>query len=317
MMMTDMLIRFAFRKNQKCIEETDHCGSGDCVHHHRDERGPLNREATDNRGMENCSKQADERSCESVEIPDKRICRVRSKEYEHETEDESDFQEIDEKAEKQKWSGGVAIHESKGNGTIGDGQKRNFLRKSLPYASIVPNSPLPALMNISASSGDAMSEFSKAYDEYKDAIFRHCYFHTFDRERAKDLLQETFVKTWEYIAAGNDVDNVRAFLYKVATNLVINAARKKKEQSLEALQEQGFDPAGDDNPAARDHIAEDRVIRLLGTIDEPYRSAVTLRFIEGLSPAEIADVTGESANSISVRINRGLKQLRVRFDHHG
>ena len=171
------------------------------------------------------------------------------------------------------------------------------------------------IMNISAADDRAQEQFAQAYDEYKDAIFRHCYFHTFDRERAKDLLQETFVKTWEYLAGGHDIDNVRAFLYKVATNLVINAARKKKEQSLEALQEQGFDPPGDDNPAAHDHIAEERVMKVLRGIDEPYRSAVTLRYIEGFAPAEIANITGESANVISVRINRGLKQLRSNFPH--
>lgn len=171
-------------------------------------------------------------------------------------------------------------------------------------------------MTLPVPSGDSMEDFSAAYNEYKDAIFRHCYFHTFDRELAKDLLQETFVKTWEYIVAGNKVENLRAFLYKVATNLVINAARKKKEQSLEALQEQGFDPAGDgDSFASRDPIAETRVMNVLGKIEEPYRSAVTMRFIEGLSPAEIANVTGENANAVSVRINRGLKQLRAHYNH--
>ena len=77
--------------------------------------------------------------------------------------------------------------------------------------------------------------FSDAYEEYKDAIFRHCYFHTFDREQAKDAMQETFIKTWQYLESGHKIDNLRAFLYKVATNLIINAARKKKSVSLEGL----------------------------------------------------------------------------------
>lgn len=171
------------------------------------------------------------------------------------------------------------------------------------------------IMSIAAGDPHVQEHFAEAYNEFRDAIFRHCYFHTFNREHAKDLLQETFVKTWEYLAAGNDIDNVRAFLYKVATNLVINAARKKKESSLEALQEQGFDPPGDDDVAARDHIAESRVIQTLAVIEEPYRSAVTLRYIEGFSPAEIAQITGESANVISVRINRGIKQLRAHLGH--
>ena len=161
------------------------------------------------------------------------------------------------------------------------------------------------------TSAEAPLAFPEAYHEYKDAIFRHCYFHVFDREHAKDLLQETFIKTWQYLTEGHDIDNVRAFLYRVATNLVINAARKKKEMSLESLQDQGFDPASDDETVGRDCIQEKRVMDMLGRIDEPYRSAVTLRYVEGLSPAEISQVTGETPNAVSVRIHRGLKQLHV------
>jgi len=156
-----------------------------------------------------------------------------------------------------------------------------------------------------------MDEFSDAYEEHKDAIFRHCYFRTFDRELAKDLLQETFVKTWDYLRDGHDIDNMRAFLYKVATNLIINNARKAKSTSLEALQEAGFDPGEDDPETKRDWIEEKKVVTLLAKVDEPYRSAVTLRYVEGLQPAEIAEVLGVSANVISVRIHRGLKQLKT------
>lgn len=172
-----------------------------------------------------------------------------------------------------------------------------------------------SLMDSPASNDGMLDAFTRAYEEHKDAIFRHCYFHTFDRENAKDLLQETFVKTWQYLAAGNEIENMRAFLYKVATNLVINDARKKKSLSLENLQEGKFDPGEEDENAGRDWVQEQRVMAVLRKIDEPYRSAVTLRYIEGLSPAEIAAIIGESANTVSVRINRGLKQLRAHLDH--
>lgn len=164
-------------------------------------------------------------------------------------------------------------------------------------------------MKILAS--EAAAKFPEAYAEYKDAIFRHCYFRVFDRELAKDVLQETFVKTWEYLAAGNDIDNTRAFLYRVATNLIINGTRKKKDSSLDALQEQGFDPGEEDDMSKRDYIQEQRVLDLLSKVEEPYRNAVTLRYIEGYSPAEIAELTGESPNAVSVRIHRGLKQLHA------
>ena len=161
-------------------------------------------------------------------------------------------------------------------------------------------------------------QFAQAYEEYADAIFRHCYFHTFQRELAQELMQEAFLKTWEYVQDGNEIENTRAFLYRTATNLVINMVRKKKESSLDALQEAGFDPPDPDQRwQERDAIQERRVLEVLEMIEEPYRQAVILRYIEELSPAEIAEMTGESPNTVSVRIHRGLKQLRSHLDHGG
>ena len=80
-------------------------------------------------------------------------------------------------------------------------------------------------------------KFLKAYDEYSDAIFRHCYFRVSDREKAKDLTQDTFTKTWEYVLKNGEVTDLRAFLYKVANNLIIDTYRKKKEDSLDDMME--------------------------------------------------------------------------------
>lgn len=157
--------------------------------------------------------------------------------------------------------------------------------------------------------------FAEAYQEYKDAIFRHSYFHVFDRELALDFVQETFIKTWDYIAAGNDIENVRAFLYKVATNLVYNHTRKKKESSLEALMESGFDPGEEDPALHQDKMEEKKILHLLSELREPFRTAVSLRYIEGLQPVEIAEITGEKVNTVSAHITRGLKQLRSRLPH--
>src|SRR3989338_4735544 len=91
-------------------------------------------------------------------------------------------------------------------------------------------------------------EFLQAYEAYNDAIFRYCYFRVYDRERARELSQETFMKAWEYLSrTGKKIENLRAFLYKIATNLIIDNSRQKgkKTVSLDQLHEEGFDP-GDD-----------------------------------------------------------------------
>ena len=154
-------------------------------------------------------------------------------------------------------------------------------------------------------------EFIKAYGAYADAIFRHCYFRVYNRELAKDLMQETFTRTWDYTAKGNEVKNIRSFLYKIANNLIIDHIRKKKESSLEALQETGFEPSHTTKDNLHIHIDAEQVIHVIGQLDEMYREPVLMRYIDGLKPKEIAELLNETVNVVSVRINRGVKQLRA------
>lgn len=152
--------------------------------------------------------------------------------------------------------------------------------------------------------------FLKAYDELADAIFRHCYFRVSDREKAKDIAQETFTKTWEYIGKNGVVDNMRAFLYKVANNLIIDSYRKKKEDSLDEMQEDGFDVGNDDHEAIMNMIAGKEIIRLLDLLDGKYRDVIVMRYIDDMTVKDIAATFSETENVISVRLHRGLKKVR-------
>ena len=153
-------------------------------------------------------------------------------------------------------------------------------------------------------------QFLKAYDEFATPIFRHCYFRVFNRERAKDLMQETFTKTWEYMQKGTTLDNIRAFLYRVANNLIIDNSRKKKEASLDQLQEEGFDPGEDTRDRLTNFLEAGTVIKVLTKLNPKYRQAIQMRYIDDLTPKEIAEAIGESENNVSVRLHRGLKELR-------
>lgn len=156
----------------------------------------------------------------------------------------------------------------------------------------------------------AKSDLVKAYDELSDAIFRHCWFRIGDRERAKDLMQDTFTKTWQYINQGTQVNNLKPFLYKVANNLIIDEYRKRKELSLDGLMAEGFEPGFDDIKNTETAIDAKLVLGIINQLDEKHRGVVLMRYIDELSPKEIAEIIGDNENNISVRIHRGLKQLK-------
>ena len=159
------------------------------------------------------------------------------------------------------------------------------------------------------------SAFLATYDECADGVFRYGYFRLFDRELARDLTQEAFMKTWREIAAGKQIQNIKAFVYKVMRNLIIDNSRKKKETSLDVMMETGFDVAFDTRKQIDAGIDVQEAVKLLEQLDEKYREVVLMRYIDGLTPREIAKIIDESENTISVRINRGIKQLRELMNH--
>ena len=157
-------------------------------------------------------------------------------------------------------------------------------------------------------------EFLEAYDAYSDAIFRYCMIKTRDRELALDITQDAFMKTWEYMGDGKIIDNIRAFLYRVARNLIIDHSRKKKSMSLDALMEEGIDFEGKELHNAEHAFDAEQAIKKIETLDEKYRDPLLLRYVEGLSVKEIAGTLNEKENTVSVRIHRGLDQVNKLFN---
>ncbi len=150
--------------------------------------------------------------------------------------------------------------------------------------------------------------FETVYGDYADAIFRFCLAKTSSRDVALDLSQEVFTRLWDQLALDKAIDNPRAFLYTVARNLVIDHYRRKKHDSLEVLADAGVEFGKE--ASAADESSYREALAHLEKLEEPYREAVYLRYVEELPPRDIAEITGESVNVISVRITRGMKQLR-------
>lgn len=158
-------------------------------------------------------------------------------------------------------------------------------------------------------------QFLDAYDKYADDLYRHVIFRVSDKEVAKELLQETYMKTWDYLKKGNTVDEIRPFLYRVLHNLLIDHLRKKKPQvSLDDLTEDGFDIAHGGRNEEELRIDAKKLLVLLDELEESYRNVLVMRYVDDMSIQEISDLTGDHPNSISVRIHRALKKLKELHD---
>ena len=161
------------------------------------------------------------------------------------------------------------------------------------------------------------NQFLEAYNAHIDAIFRYCFFRLGDREKALDLSQDTFMKTWSYMRRDATILNIKAFLYKTASNLVIDEYRRRKpNDSLETMHEEtGFEPSLDLTSSLIDRIDGAEAINLINKIPEPYSGAVFMRFVEELSLSEIAEITGQTENTVAVQVHRGIAKLKELWNH--
>ncbi|MBP9749810.1 MAG: RNA polymerase sigma factor [Candidatus Pacebacteria bacterium] len=158
--------------------------------------------------------------------------------------------------------------------------------------------------------------FLEAFDKYADALYRHAYFRVSDKERAQDLVSDAFARTWDYLIKGNVVDDFRPFLYRTLNRLIIDEYRKKKTESLDALLEEKDVPEGAfaelvEGSRAESEMSLDakQVPILLEAMPTQYKDVIVMRYLDGLMPAEIAEVLDESVNTVSVRIHRGMAWL--------
>ena len=167
--------------------------------------------------------------------------------------------------------------------------------------------------------GSADDIFLASFEEHSDALFRHAFFRLSDRERALDLTQDTFIRAWDYVRAGGAIRQPKSFLFRIMNNLIIDEYRRAKSDSLDKKLE--------DNPAFESAFAESSMREVEEEMDEKaltqkvhaaiaelpndYRSAITMRYIDGFSPKEIARLIGSTENVVSVRIHRALQKLKA------
>lgn len=160
------------------------------------------------------------------------------------------------------------------------------------------------------------NQFLAAYDSYAEAIYRHCFFRVFSAAKAEDIMQESFMRVWEYLADGKEVQNIRAFVYRVANNLIIDDSRKKKEESLENMLEinPAADPAYEGHKDMEKNVVVQEIHRAMARLPEDVKEILVYRYVDDLDPKEIADILKITPNNVSVRLNRAIKVLKKELE---
>jgi RNA polymerase sigma-70 factor (ECF subfamily) len=151
-----------------------------------------------------------------------------------------------------------------------------------------------------------------AHLNYEKKLNIHAFFKLQDHALGEDLVQDAFIKTWKYLVRGGKIEIMRAFLYHILNDLIIDEYRKHKTSSLNALMEKGFEPKSNMGSSERlfNILDGKAMILLIKQLPEKYEKIMRMRYIQELSIEEMSLITGQSKNSITVQAHRGLEKLK-------
>ena len=166
-------------------------------------------------------------------------------------------------------------------------------------------------------------EFEQLAMPHADALLRTALRMTRNSSDAEDLVQETYLKAYRFFERFERGTNIRAWLFKIMTNLFINSyrdrAKRPEETSFDEMEDfslyskmaAGAQKDGT-NPEKElfDKLYGDEVQKALDRLPEEFKMAVLLNFVEGFSYQEIAEILGVELGTVKSRLHRGRKLLQ-------
>ncbi len=160
-----------------------------------------------------------------------------------------------------------------------------------------------------------VQSFERVYEAFLAPIYRFILFKVSHRQDAEDLSSQVFLRAWQYLyQQQRPVENLRAFLYQVAKNLVIDFYRQRARQGI-ALETREVTVQADEQQLQLFQRIDRNVEladieRALRTLKDEHKEVVLLRYVEELSVKEIAAIVGKSHGAVRVILFRALKVLR-------
>lgn len=106
---------------------------------------------------------------------------------------------------------------------------------------------------------------------------------------------------------------MKAFLYHILNNLIIDQYRKRKDDSLDFLLEKGVEIGFDDRERTMDKFDGASAFILIDSLRSPYKEIMKMKYIQDLSLEEISLITGKSKNALAVQIHRGLEKMKILY----
>jgi len=151
--------------------------------------------------------------------------------------------------------------------------------------------------------------FALLYHRYSEALTRFIYYRTYSMEITRDYLQEVFTRFWQHRDSIDTKKSLKAYLYRIANNYIIDQLRKKRSAKA-YFGEMKYHTHATEQRAIEIKIAiEDAV----NGLPEKLKTVFILSRYQGLKYSEIAEICSISIKTVEARMSKALQKLREKI----
>ncbi|HKJ42238.1 MAG TPA: RNA polymerase sigma-70 factor [Sunxiuqinia sp.] len=160
-----------------------------------------------------------------------------------------------------------------------------------------------------------MKAFDLLYDQYSQRLYGFAFSMLKNKEDAKEIIQETFLKLWNKRTTIDSSYSLKSFLFSITYNITIDLLRKRaKDVDFQNQLKHYFDGEG----ARTDELVifnelNENLSRLIGELPEQRRKVYMMSREEGMTHKEIATRLGISVKTVENHINLTLKYIRKKL----
>ncbi|MFA7201585.1 MAG: sigma-70 family RNA polymerase sigma factor [Candidatus Paceibacterota bacterium] len=160
------------------------------------------------------------------------------------------------------------------------------------------------------------SAFGSLYDTYQPLIYRFVYLRVSHREEAEDLTHQVFLSAWQNIGSFQEHGlPISSWLYQIARNRVIDHYRTKHVSLSLNEENEDLHPSLDDvADSLETKLQLEQIQVALRTLHPDQQDILIMRFVEGLSNAEIASALKKHEGTIRVLQHRALRNLKKQLE---
>ena len=164
------------------------------------------------------------------------------------------------------------------------------------------------------------ADFEEVYKAYSKSIFNFCMSRlSYNEDYSADCTQQTFLVYYEKLKSGMNIENSRAYLYRIAENYILKkySEIQKEQQHIETSAElETLNVKASDNSeeSILEKLSYDELITLFKrTLKEDEFKLFSLKYIEGYKIIEIAQKEGITERNCSVKLFRIRKKLNEKL----